>query len=128
MSNTTIGSTITISRTEEQESKIIDVSRWNIYRVINDVQEEEPTTSISVDNGITVTDPEDDEGAPIYSVSVNLAVGGDLSAGSTLKWMFVPAGTEADLAGTLDWETEEYDVTKQRLSTKTLNISNGIHF
>lgn len=108
MANVTRGSTVHITRTEAQEPKIIDVSQWLAYRVVDSVVEVSPV--LFLNNPVTVTLPVTEEGVSVYSFDAELLVGNDLVAGQKIAWRFVPTGTEADLVSLLTWQTVDYDV------------------
>jgi hypothetical protein len=110
MADISIGDTITVTRTEAEEPNIIDVDLWQAYRVINGVTEALPIDTLTAGDGITITEPVGDEGARTYAISWTHVIEGDVSDGDTYQILFVPGGTEAGMAGTLDWSSAEYNV------------------
>lgn len=131
MATVVTGSLIHIQRTEIQESKIIDVSAWLAYEWIDGVKTAEPITLLN--DPVTVTLPETEEGASVYSFDAAIRVRSDLIAGQIVKWEFVPNGVEIDpseteLIASLTWETAEYDVITTRRSTAhSVSVSTGIN-
>jgi hypothetical protein len=130
MADIHIGDTITVTRTEVEEPNIIDVDDWMAYRVINGVTEGAPIDTLSVGDGITITEPVGDEGVRTYTISWTHVVEGDVNDGDTYQILFVPGGTASDQAGILDWLSDEYDVEVSSSSvlqqSLSLDISVGI--
>jgi hypothetical protein len=110
MATVHIGDTITVTRTEGEEPNIKDVDDLLAYRVINGVTEGTPIDTLSVGDGITITEPVGDEGVRTYTVSWSHFIEGDVNDGDTYQILFVPSGTASDQTGILDWLSDEYDV------------------
>jgi hypothetical protein len=123
MADIRIGDTIEVTRTEVEEPNIIDVDIWLAYRVINGTIEALPIDTLSVEDGITITEPVSGEGERAYSISWTHVVEDDVVVGNTYQILFVPGGTEADQAGILDWLDVEYDITALSITKNKRNFS-----
>jgi hypothetical protein len=126
MANIVIGGTLTVTKTEVQEPNIIDVDEWLAYRVINSVTEGTPIDTLTVGDGITITEPVGDEGARAYAISWTHVVEEDVNIDDTYQILFVPSGTESDQVGILDWSSDEYTVIDQSDATtqyQNINLS-----
>jgi hypothetical protein len=100
-----------ITRTAEQQSKIIDVSEWIAYRIVDTIVD---GVVPFLNDPVKITAPVTDEGASTYRFDALLAVPSTLVPGQTIAWRFVPTGTEADLASSLTWDTDDYIITARR--------------
>ncbi len=103
-----VGQQITVEPADQDT--IQGISTWNVYRIIDSVEEGSPIAVYTVTPEVVAgSDPETEE-ALQWTFSYLHTVGEDVSAGETYQLHLVPAGTEADLVATHDWLSDEYDI------------------
>ena len=121
MANLYAGQQITVEPADQDT--VQGISTWNVYRIIDSVEEGSPIAVHTVTPEVIAgSDPETEETLQ-WTFSYNHTVGEDVSAGETYQLHFVPTDTEADLAATHDWLSDEYDIIDQITGTVQSGLS-----
>lgn len=108
MPNVTPTRSVTI--TPADQATIWGIGSWLIYRIVNSVEEEMPIGLITVTpTVVTGADPEAEEDLS-YLFSHTITPGTGRTVGDVVQYRFEPTGTEADLAESHDWISDEYTI------------------
>lgn len=112
------GQTLVIEPGVGDVSKTEYVNHWKIYLTTNTV--ENPVAIEEIE--IIPVDPVEDEGDQTFDFSYEYLVDG-FTSGDIFSLRFEPSGAQSDLAGTLDWNSDEFTVASTVLPISgTLNI------
>ena len=124
MVNLYAGQQITIEPADQDT--IQGISTWSVYRIIDSVEEGSPIAVYTITPDVVAgSDPETEETLQ-WTFSHLHTVGEDVSAGETYQLHFVPAGTEADLAATHDWLSDEYNIIDRVVGTVQSGLTTAI--